>query len=86
MSAVLTILDLFSGIGGFSLGFERTEGFTTVAFCEQDSFCRKVLKNHWPGVPIYEDVRELTAERLRADGLIRRDGTQRIDVITAGFP
>lgn len=52
----LRILDLFSGIGGFSLGLERTGGFETVAFCEIDPFCRKVLAKHWPGVPIYKDI------------------------------
>jgi len=76
----LRILDLFSGIGGFSLGLERTGGFETAAFCEIEEFPRKVLAKHWPGVPIYEDVRELTADRLRADGI------DRIDVITGGFP
>ena len=75
----LRVADLFSGIGGFSLGLERTGGFETTFFCEQDKFCRKVLAKHWPGVPIYEDVRELTSERLRADGIT-------VDVITAGFP
>lgn len=75
----LRVLDLFSGIGGFSLGLERTGGFTTVAFCEIDPFCRRVLAKHWPGVPIYEDVRELTADRLRADGIA-------VDVICGGFP
>ena len=39
----LRVLDLFSGIGGFSLGLERTGGFETVAFCEIDPFCRRVL-------------------------------------------
>jgi DNA (cytosine-5)-methyltransferase 1 len=72
-------LDLFSGIGGFSLGLERTGGFQTVAFCEIDPFCRKVLMKHWPKVPCYHDVRELTAERLRADGIVP-------DVICGGFP
>tara|TARA_Y100000310_G_C20390783_1_gene672641 strand:+ start:157 stop:549 length:393 start_codon:yes stop_codon:yes gene_type:complete len=47
----LRVLDLFSGIGGFSLGLERTGGFETVAFCEIDPFCRKVLAKHWPAVP-----------------------------------
>ena len=73
------VLDLFSGIGGFSLGLERTGGFKTVAFCEIDPFCRRVLAKHWPGVPIYNDIRELTAERLRADGIVP-------DVLCGGFP
>jgi DNA (cytosine-5)-methyltransferase 1 len=76
----LRLLDLFSGIGGFSLGLERTGGFETVAFCEYAEFPRKVLAKHWPNVPIYPDVRELTAERLHADGITR------VDVITGGFP
>jgi len=75
----LKVLDLFSGIGGFSLGLERTGGFETVAFCEIEEFPRKVLNKHWPDVPIYEDVRNVTAERLRADGIIP-------DIITGGFP
>lgn len=75
----LRILDLFSGIGGFSLGLERTGGFETVAFCEIEAFPRKVLAKHWPDVPCYDDVRELTAERLAADGIA-------VDVITGGFP
>jgi len=43
----LRVLDLFSGIGGFSLGLERTGGFETVAFCEIEPFPRKVLANRW---------------------------------------
>lgn len=75
----LRVLDLFAGIGGFSLGLERTGGFETVAFCEIEPFPQKVLKKHWPEVPIYEDVRELTAAKLAADGIA-------VDVITGGFP
>lgn len=75
----LRVLDLFSGIGGFSLGLERTGGFETVAFCEIEDYPRKVLAKHWPGVPIYDDVRNLTAERLAIDGI-------GVDVITGGFP
>lgn len=75
----LKVLDLFSGIGGFSLGLERTGGFETVAFCEIEPFPRRVLAKHWPGVPIYEDVRELTGARLAADGI-------EVDVIAGGFP
>jgi DNA (cytosine-5)-methyltransferase 1 len=66
----LRLLDLFSGIGGFSLGLERSGGFQTVAFCEIEPYCRAVLKKHWPDVPCYDDVRTLTAARLAADGII----------------
>jgi len=75
----LRVLDLFAGIGGFSLGLERTGGFETVAFCEIEKYPQQVLAKHWPGVPIYDDVRELTAERLAGDGI-------GVDVITGGFP
>jgi DNA (cytosine-5)-methyltransferase 1 len=76
---VMRVLDLFSGIGGFSLGLERA-GFKTVAFCEIEPYCQKVLKKHWPDVPIYDDVREVNEERLRSDGITD------IGVITGGFP
>jgi DNA (cytosine-5)-methyltransferase 1 len=76
---MLRVLDLFSGIGGFSLGLERTGGFKTVAFCEIEPFPRRVLAKHWPEVPCYHDVRELTAERLATDGI-------GVDVICGGFP
>lgn len=73
------VLSLFAGIGGFDLGLERTGGFKTVAFCEIDPFARKVLAKNFPGVPIYGDVRDLTADRLAADGIA-------VDVICGGFP
>ena len=76
---MLNVLDLFSGIGGFSLGLERTGGFKTVAFCEIEEFPCKVLAKHWPDVPIYHDIRELTGEKLRQDGIVA-------DVVTGGFP
>jgi DNA (cytosine-5)-methyltransferase 1 len=72
------VLDLFSGIGGFSLGLERA-GMRTVAFCEIEPYCRAVLAKHWPDVPCYDDVRTLTAERLAADGIAA-------DAICGGFP
>ena len=75
----LRVLDLFSGIGGFSLGLERTGGFETVAFCEIEPFPRRVLAKHWPGVPCYEDVTKLTGDILARDGIA-------VDVITGGFP
>ena len=74
----MRVLDLFSGIGGFSLGLERA-GMRTVAFCEIDPFCRAVLAQHWPEVPIHDDVRTLTGDALRARGIA-------VDVICGGFP
>lgn len=74
----MRVLDLFSGIGGFSLGLERA-GMTTVAFCEVDPFCRAVLRKHWPEVPVYDDVQTLNATRLASDGIA-------VDVICGGFP
>jgi len=71
----LRVLDLFSGIGGFSLGLERTGGFETVAFCEIEPYCQAVLRKHWPDVPIFDDVRELTADAIGP-----------VDVICGGFP
>lgn len=71
----LRVLDLFSGIGGFSLGLERTGGFETVAFCEIEEFPRKVLAKHWPDVPCFHDVRELKGSDVGA-----------VDVICGGYP
>ena len=71
----LRVLDLFSGIGGFSLGLERA-GMQTVAFCEFDKHAQKVLKKHWPGIPIHDDVRTLDGNQYR--------GTA--DVVCGGFP
>jgi len=72
----MRLLDLFSGIGGFSYAAETLiGGYETVAFCEMDEFCQKVLKKHWPQVPIFDDVRTLDAARLG-----------RIDIVTGGYP
>ena len=68
----LKVLDIFAGIGGFSLGLERTGGFETVAFCEIDPYCRRVLAKHWPDVPCHDDVQTFVFPQA--------------DVITAGFP
>ena len=79
MAEKLRLLSLFAGIGGFELGLERSGYFETVAQCEIDPFCRRVLAKHWPNVRRYEDVRELTAARLAADGVA-------VDAICGGFP
>ena len=70
----LKLLDLFSGIGGCSLGLESTGFFETIGFVEKDEFCQKVLKKHWSNINIEEDIRNVKGERYAAD------------IITGGFP
>jgi DNA (cytosine-5)-methyltransferase 1 len=70
----LKTLDLFSGIGGFSLGLESTGFFETIGFVEKDKFCQKVLKKHWSNINIEEDIRNVKGEKYQAD------------VVTGGFP
>ena len=75
----MTHLDLFSGIGGFALGFRNAGGIRTVAFCEIEPYAQKVLAKNFPGTPVYPDVKE-----VKGDELVCRFGA--IDIITAGFP
>ena len=82
----LKVLDLFSGIGTFSYAFHRTGEFETVAFCEWDKECHKVLKKNFPGVPIFTDIATITFEK---DYLVQGDLRVYIgdvDVIVGGFP
>jgi DNA (cytosine-5)-methyltransferase 1 len=73
-------LDLFSGIGGFSLGLEEAGLVETIAFCDYEPYCQKILKKHWPKVPIYNNIKELNYETLKQDGI------KDIDIITGGYP
>ena len=68
------LLDLFSGIGGFSLGAERN-GIETIGFVEKDKFCQKVLKKHWSDVPIIDDIRKVNGKDFGA-----------ATIISGGFP
>ena len=70
-------LSLFSGIGGLDIAAQWA-GMQTVAFVERDPYCQRVLAKHWPGIPIYGDIHEVT------DNVIR--GIGRIDIISGGFP
>ena len=79
----MRVLDLFSGIGGFSLGLQRA-GMQTVAFCEIDPFCRRVLEKRFPGVPIFDDIRTLTKRSLQEAGVT--SDAEPIDLICGGFP
>lgn len=70
----MKILDLFSGIGGFSLA-GHWMGWSTLAFCERDAFCRQVLAKNFPGIPIYDDIHTLRGDEHGA-----------VDLVCGGFP
>jgi DNA (cytosine-5)-methyltransferase 1 len=76
---MINVLDLFSGIGGFTLASSWVGGYRTVGFCEIEGFCRDLLKQNFPGIPIFEDVKELHPE----DVIRQREP---VHLITAGFP
>jgi len=76
---MLKTLDLFSGIGGFTIGLERA-GLKTIAFCEIDKYCRLILQKHWKDIRVYKDVREITKRQFE------EDGCELPEVITGGFP
>jgi DNA (cytosine-5)-methyltransferase 1 len=96
---VRTHLDLFSGIGGFALAAQWA-GYTTIGFCEIDPFCQRVLRKHWPDVPVWGDVRELTTDDVanayrnrrnqdtgKQSARITETGNETVvDLITAGYP
>lgn len=75
----MRLLDLFSGIAGFSLA-ARWLDWQTVAFAEIDPFCRSVIRKHWPRTPIFEDIRDVSATSLRAAGI------DHVDIACGGFP
>lgn len=76
----LTLVELFAGIGGFSCGFERA-GVRTVAAVEIDPAARKVFSTHFPNSALFDDVREVSGDDLRATGFVSERG-----IITAGWP
>ena len=74
MNNKLKVLDLFSGIGGFSLGLHSTGIFDTVKFVEFDKFCQKVLQKNFKNIPIEGDIRDVKGQEFEAD------------VVVGGFP
>ena len=71
-------VDLCSGIGGFALGFQSAGLSSPVLFCDNDAFCQKVIRKHWPDVPIANDVKELADDPER--------NVPDCDVLSAGYP
>jgi DNA (cytosine-5)-methyltransferase 1 len=76
-------IELFAGIGGIALAAEWAM-IETIAFCERDPFCQKVLNKHWPDVPIFDDICTLDRKALEERGVIEPGGT--VDIISGGWP
>ncbi|WP_263708031.1 DNA cytosine methyltransferase [Shouchella tritolerans] len=74
-------IELFAGIGGIALAAEWA-GIETVAFCEREPFCQKILNKHWPDVPIFDDIKTLDKKALEERGI----DVGAIELITGGFP
>ena len=70
----MNVGSVFSGVGGIDLGLERA-GMSIRWMCEQDEYCRRLLRQHWPSTPISSDIRHLRGESLEA-----------VDLICGGFP
>ena len=91
-------MSLFCGVGMFDYSFTQL-GWTPVVASDNDAFCKRVYQKHYPGAEFYDDVRDITYERLQEDGIVsdtnhtgitnRRNAeevAQQIDVICGGFP
>lgn len=74
-----TFVSLFAGVGGFDFGFEQA-GLTCVGQVEIDKHAQKVLKKHWPDIPLHDDV-TTAVEWAKEIGLIGR-----VDIVCGGFP
>ncbi len=68
-------LDLFSGIGGFSIASDSVWENVEHIFCDNEPFAQKILRKHWPKSKIYGDIKDLKGSEI---------GT--VDLVTGGFP
>ena len=76
---MINLLDLCSGIGGFTLASSWVGGYRTVGFCEIEDFCRDLLKKNFPGIPVFEDIKELHPEDVIRQGEV-------VHLMSSGFP
>jgi DNA (cytosine-5)-methyltransferase 1 len=74
----MQIIDLFSGIGGFSLA-GRWMGWETIQFCEIDKYCQAILGQNFPNVPIHDNIKTLKGEQIKTD-------PNKPTILVGGFP
>ena len=74
-AAVWNHLGLFEGIGGFSLA-ARWMGWKTVAWCEIEPYCQKILKKNFPEAQGYGDIKKTDFIKYE----------NKINILTGGFP
>jgi DNA (cytosine-5)-methyltransferase 1 len=74
----MQIIDLFSGIGGFSLA-GRWMGWETIQFCEIDKYCQAVLGQHFPKVPIHDNIKTLKGGQIKIN-------SNQPTILVGGFP
>lgn len=87
----MTHVDLFSGIGGFAYAVDQVWDNVEHIFCDNDLFCQQVLKKHWPGNLIYDDIRHITHATSKQDRWLfksdsQSDSSPKVDLLTGGFP
>ena len=93
----MRVLDLYSGLAGFSLA-AHWHGWTTAAFAEKEPFCHRVLEKNFPGVPIYDNIFTFSYEQFKEDIRCQLENSGKevtqeelnrlcsIDIVTGGFP
>ena len=77
---MIQVGSLFSGIGGFDLGLERSFKKHSIDCkiawqVEQNKYCQTILRKHWPDAKIYDDVRDIT-----------KNNVSLVDILIGGFP
>jgi len=76
----LSLLSLFSGIGGLDLAAEMTGNIKTVAMCERDVFAANVLRYRWPNITHFNNVKRINKKELEKHGITK------VDIVAGGFP
>ncbi|MDD3525091.1 MAG: DNA cytosine methyltransferase [Candidatus Cloacimonetes bacterium] len=77
---LLTHFSCFSGIGGLDLAAEWA-GFQTIGQVEKDDYANKILTKHWPNVPKWRNIEDVTTDAIREAGI-----TQLPTILSGGFP